>query len=240
MKCFTKCYSKSDTHPPQGPNLITFTPSPLHNAVPHQVPERQISEPKKQRGPRRRKTRSDWQLNQRQFEQNQSQEIAHILQQEPMVPEVFNMGEEPSVSYLQLPTRNRFQQEDNRLCMQCGETGHLKCFSTASTWCRFCVMGTHSTKVCRQYANFMTDNPIASSRRITPVQEGIPQRGPVQNEVPSTDVQQAGEPDQRQLFPQPPTQWFQPPVVPLVETQRVQQPTVLPSPQHLPPTEEPQ
>ena len=119
--------------------------------------------------------------------------------------------------------------------MQCGETGHLKCFSTASTWCKFCVIGTHSTKVCRQYANFMTDNPIASSRRMTPVQEGIPQRGPVQNEVPSTDVQQAGEPDQRQLFPQPPTQWFQPPVVPLVETQRVQQPTVLPSPQHLPP-----
>ena len=55
--------------PPQEPNLITFTPSPGHNAVPQQVQDRR-SEPKKQRSPRRRKTRSDWQLNQRQFDQN--------------------------------------------------------------------------------------------------------------------------------------------------------------------------
>ena len=89
--------------PPQGPNLIMFTPSPGHNVVSQQVQDRQMSEPKKQRSLRRRKTRSDWQLNQRQFEQNWSQEISHILPQEPVVPEVFNMGEEPSVSYLQLP-----------------------------------------------------------------------------------------------------------------------------------------
>ena len=52
----------------------------------------------------------------------------------------------------------------------------------------------------------------------------------MQNEVPNTDVQQAGELDQRQLFPHPPTQWFQPPVVPPVKTHRVQQSTVLPLP----------
>ena len=90
-------------------------PSPGYNAAVQQVPDRQ-SEPKKQRSPRRRKTRSDWQLNQRQFEQNQSQEISHILPQETAVPDAFNMGEEPNVSYLQLPVRNRAQQEDIRLC----------------------------------------------------------------------------------------------------------------------------
>ena len=101
---------------PQEPNLIMLTPPPGKNAFPQLVPERHVSKPKKQRSPRRRKARSEWQLNQRQFEQNQSQEISHILPQEPIVPEVFNVGEEPSVSYLQLPTRNRLQQEDNQLC----------------------------------------------------------------------------------------------------------------------------
>ena len=77
--------------PPQGPNLIMFMPSPGQNVAAQQVPDRR-SEPKEKRSPRRRKTRSDWQLNQRQFEQNQSQEISHILLQELIVPEVFNMG----------------------------------------------------------------------------------------------------------------------------------------------------
>ena len=87
------------------------TPSPEQNAAAQQASGRQI-EPKKQRSPKRRKTKSEWQLNQRQFEQNCSQEISHILPQEPA--DVFNMGEEPSVSHLQLPMRNK--QEDNRSC----------------------------------------------------------------------------------------------------------------------------
>ena len=51
----------------------------------------------------------------------------------------------------------------------------------------------------------MRDNPIASSRRTTPEQPE-PYR-----------VQPQQEMDMRQLFPQPPTQRFQAPVVPLVE-----------------------
>ena len=95
----------------QGPNLIMFTPSPGHNTLPQQVPEKQMSKPKKKRSPRRRKTKSDWQLNQRQFKQNRSQ-ISHILPQEPIVPEVFNMGEEPSVSY---PSRSEWKKKITRM-----------------------------------------------------------------------------------------------------------------------------
>ena len=89
-----------------------------------------------------------------------------------------------------------------------------------------CITGTHSTKACRRYANFVKGNLIASSRRTTPVQE-IPRRGlgPVQNETTNMTVQQANEPDQRQLFPHPPTQWFQPPGVPPVEKRKVQWPS---------------
>ena len=56
--------------------------------------------------------------------------------------------------------------------------------------------------------------------RTTPVQEP---RRLVQGEAVNVNVQQLTEPDQRQLFPHPPTQRFQPPVVPPVETRKVQQ-----------------
>ena len=62
---------------PQDLNLITFTP--LHEqygAVQGAVGEQ--NEPKKQRSPRRRKAKNDWQLNQRQFDQNNTQEISHV------------------------------------------------------------------------------------------------------------------------------------------------------------------
>ena len=159
------------------------------------------SEPKKQRNPRRRKTIGEWQLKQRQFKQNRSQEISHISTGEQV--NIFNT-EEPSMSYLQLPTRKT--QTDNRSCTKCGETGHWKHYCWASTWCKFCMSETHATQVCRSYANFVRDNPIASSRRTTPVQE---QRKLVEQQ------------DQH-LFPHLPTQHFQPPVIPLVDTRNVQ------------------
>ena len=68
------------------------------------------SEPKKQRSPRSRKTRDEWQLNQRQVDQNKSQEISHISPREQI--NVFSV-KEPSVSYLQLPMK-KVQEEDNR------------------------------------------------------------------------------------------------------------------------------
>ena len=55
----------------------------------------------------------------------------------------------------------------------------------------------------------MRDNLITSNRRTTPVQE--------QRVVPS--IQQV---DKRQLFPHPPTQHFNPPVIPPVETRNLQ------------------
>ena len=159
------------------------------------------SESKKQRSPRGRKTKSEWQLNQRQFDQNRSQEISHISPREQV--NVFNT-EEPSVSYLQLPTR----KENNRLCTRCGEIGHWRRYCQVTTWCKFCMSETHATQACRRYANFIRDNPIASSRRMTPVQE---HKRSVQSDPSHTNVHQRQQPketDQRQLFPHLPTSTF--------------------------------
>ena len=57
-------------------NLITFTPlQGQHEAV--QGAAREQDKPKKQRNPRRRKTKNEWQLNQRQFEQNKKFPVFH-------------------------------------------------------------------------------------------------------------------------------------------------------------------
>ena len=64
-------------------------------------------QPKGQRSPRKKK-KSEWTLNQRQFDQNKTQEISHISPRECL--NVFN-GEELSVLYLQLPVRRR---QENR------------------------------------------------------------------------------------------------------------------------------
>ena len=125
--------------------------------------------------------------------------------------------------YLQLPTRTA--QEDNRVCTRCGEAGHWRRYCRATTWCRFCTSETHTTQACRKYANFVRDNPIASSRRTTPVQE---QRRSVQLEPHGIHIpvrqqyQQVIE--QRHAFPKPPMQWFQAPVIPPIETRNVQCP----------------
>ena len=150
---------------PQEPNLITFTPPPGQHGV--QGATGTQSEPKKQRSPRRRKARNEWQLNQRQFDQNKTQEISHISPKEQV--NVFNV-EEPSASYLQLPTK-KVQQGDNCFCTRCGEKGHWRRYCQATTWCRFCTSETHATQACRKYERFVRDNPIASSRRMTPVQD---------------------------------------------------------------------
>ena len=98
-------------------NLITFTP-----IVEQQVPQMQgvagiEEQPKQKRSPRKKK-KSEWMLNQRQFDQNKTQEISHILPKEHL--NVFN-GEKPSVSYLQLPIKRK---EENHFCTRCGEMGH--------------------------------------------------------------------------------------------------------------------
>ena len=131
---------------------------------------------------------------------------------------VFNI-EEPSMSYLQLPTRNA-QQEDSHLCTRCGKKGHWRCYCQVSTWYKFCTSGTHLTQACRRYANFVKDNLIACNRRMRLVQE---QRKLVQCNPINVNVQQQ-EVDQKQLFPHPPTQRFQPLVVPPVETRNIQCP----------------
>ena len=144
-------------------DLITFTPFGEQ-----QVPQMQSAvgnqeQPKRQRSPRKKK-KSEWTLNHRQFDQNKMQEISHISPREHM--NVFN-GEEPSVSYLQLPVKRK---EENNFCTRCSEMGHGRHYCQVATWCKFCTSDTHATQACQRYEKFIKDNPIASSRRNTPVQ----------------------------------------------------------------------
>ena len=113
---------------------------------------------------------------------------------------MFN-GEEPSVSYLQLPVKKK---EENHFCTRCSETGYWRHYCQVAKWCKFCTSETHATQACRKYEKFVKDNPIASSRRNTPVQE-------------QKVVINAQEPNQRPLFPHSPTQHFNPPVIPQIE-----------------------
>ena len=143
-------------------NLITFSP-----VVEQQVPALQGAtgvqvQPKRQRSPRKKKG-SEWTLNQKQFDHSKTQEISHILPGEQL--NVFN-GEE-SESYLQLPVKKK---QENRFCTRCGKMGHGRRYCQVNTWCKFCIPDTHATQACRKYEKFVQDNPIASSRRNTPVQ----------------------------------------------------------------------
>ena len=148
----------------QEDDLIMFTPFGEQQVPQVQGTVGNQEQPKRQRSPRKKK-KSEWTLDQRQFDQSKTQEISHILPGEHL--NVFN-GEDPSVSYLPLPVKKK---EENRFCTRCGEMGHGKRYCQAATWCKFCTLDTHTTKACRRYEKFVRDNPIASSRRNTPVQE---------------------------------------------------------------------
>ena len=113
---------------------------------------------------------------------------------------MFN-GEE-SISYLQLPIKRK---EENRFCTRCGERGHRRRYCQVNTWCKFCITDTHATQACRKYENFVKDNPIASSRRNTPVQ--------VQGQRATVNPQEG---PQQPLFPHPPVQCYNPMVIPQI------------------------
>ena len=154
-------------------------------------------QPKRQRSPQKKKN-SEWTLNQKQFDHSRTQEISHILPGEQL--NVFN-GEE-SVSYLELPVKKK---EENRFCTRCGEMGHGRRYCQVNTWCKFCVTDTHATQACRKYEKFVKDNPIALSRRNTPVQ--------TQGQRASVNPQ---ERPQQPLFPHPPVQRYNPTVIPQI------------------------
>ena len=106
------------------------------------------------------------------------------------------------MSYLQLPVKRK---EENRFCTRCGEMGHGRRYCQAATWCKFCTADTHATQACRRYEKFVRDNPIASSRRNTPVQE----------QKIAVNIQES---NQRPLFPNPLVQCFNAPVIPQIGT----------------------
>ena len=179
-------------------NLITFSP-----VVEQQVPALQGAtgvqeQPKRQRSPRKKKG-SEWTLNQRQFDHSKTKEISHILPGEQL--NVFN-GEE-SESYLQLPVKKK---QENRFCTRCGKMGHGRRYCQVSTWCKFCITDTHATQACRKYEKFVKDNPIASSRRNTPIQ--------IQGQ--RVTVNPRDQP-QQPLFPHPPMQRYNPTVIPQMQ-----------------------
>ena len=67
-------------------------------------------------------------------------------------------------------------------------------------------MDTHATQACRKYEKFVKDNPIASSRRNTPVQ--------TQGQGASVDPQDR---PRKPLFPHPPVQRYNPTVIPQMQ-----------------------
>ena len=117
---------------------------------------------------------------------------------------MFN-GEE-SVSYLQLPVKKK---EENCFCTRCGITGHGRHYCQVNTWCKFCITDTHATQACRKYEKFVKDNPIASSRRNTPIQ--------VQGQRVTVNQDQPQQP----LFPHPPVQRYNPTVIPRMQMHNV-------------------
>ena len=125
----------------QEANLITFTPIGEQQVPQVQGAAGSQEQHKQQRSPRKKKN-SEWTLNQRQFDQSKTQEISHILPREHL--NVFN-GEEPSVSYLQLPVKRK---EENRFCTRCSEMGHGRRYCQVATWCKFCTSDTHATQAC--------------------------------------------------------------------------------------------
>ena len=95
------------------------------------------------------------------------------------------------------------KKEENRFCTRCGEMGHGRHSCQVNTWCKFCITDTHATQACRKYEKFVTDNPIESSRRNTPVQ--------VQGQRAAVNPQ---ERPQQPLFPHQPVQRYNPTVIP--------------------------
>ena len=106
------------------------------------------------------------------------------------------------MSYLQLPVKKK---EEDRFCTRCGEMGHRRRYCQVNTWCKFCITDTHATQACRKYEKFVKDNPIASSRRNTPVQ--------VQGQRAAENPQ---EEPQQPLFPHPPVQRYNLTVIPQI------------------------
>ena len=125
--------------------------------------------------------------------------ISHILPGEQL--NVFQWRRERVVLTNCRSKRNK----KNRFCTRCGEMGHGRRYCQVNTWCKFCIMDTHATQACRKYENFVKDNPIASSRRNTPVQ--------VQGQRAAVNPT---ERPQQPLFPHPPMQRYNPTVIPQI------------------------
>ena len=83
--------------------------------------------------------------------------------------------------------------------------GHRRRYCQVNTWCKFCITDTHATQACHKYEKFVKDNPIASSRRNTPVQ--------VQGQRAAVNPQ---ERPQQPLFQHLPVQRYNPTVIPQI------------------------
>ena len=83
--------------------------------------------------------------------------------------------------------------------------GHGRRYCQVNTWCKFCITDAHATQACRKYEKFVKDNPIASSRRIMPVQ--------VQGQRAAVNPQEG---PRQPLFPHPPVQRYNLLVIPQI------------------------
>ena len=88
--------------------------------------------------------------------------------------------------------------------------GHGRRYCQVNTWCKFCITDTHATQACRTNEKFVQDNPIASSRRNTPVQ--------VQGQRVTVNPR---EQPQQPLFPHPLVQRYNLTVIPRMQMHNV-------------------
>ena len=80
--------------PAQDNNLITFTPPSGQRSLQETTERQQHQKPKEQRTPKKKSRNNEWNLNQRQFNQNKPQELSHIS---PLDQATIYNTEKPSI-----------------------------------------------------------------------------------------------------------------------------------------------
>ena len=142
---------------------------------------------------------------------NQTQpEVSHISHMEEEVQREVrqDQGEQnrdQDTSYIQIPHTLEYTKGKLRLCWRCGEAGHSKRACKNYVYCEICQNYSHATQACFRYENFVRNNPVASSRVTSPVNN-------YKRNIQGRPIQKPQQTSGRQNMAHFPR--FQPPVVP--------------------------
>ena len=221
--------------PTQQQNLITFTPTPTRDQSETGIPITLNEETKARQGviqpipqqdplPQRVPGRREVQLEvahtphteeEGEHEVNQTvnqtqPEVSHIPHTEEEIQREAHLtqteqSQQQDTSYMQFPRTWEYTQGKNRLCWRCGEAGHNKGVCKNHVYCKICQNYSHATQACFRYENFVRNNPVASSRVTSPVNN-------YERNMQGQQIQKPQQAMGRQNVAHFPR--FQPPVVP--------------------------